>query len=203
MRKMNVLVAVIGVIALFAAGSTWLALGGWKQIGTRFEDDASSAAAISEIRVIGRSVEVDVRPGTGAGVEIHRTARYLNPFHAQPGPTHQIEGNVLTLRGDDACTFCVIEYSVTVPAGVRVSADMTSGSLNLKGVSTVDATRRRARSRSPTRRAPSAHGQTRARSPEPVWARARSSPRPRPAPSPSSSRRPLMSRPRPHRVRSV
>jgi putative adhesin len=140
MRKMNVLVAVIGVIALLAAGSTWLALGGWKQIGTRFEDDASSAAAISEIRVTGRSVEVDVRPGTGTGVKIHRTARYLNPFHAQPGPTHQIEGDVLTLSGDDACTFCVIEYSVTVPEGVRVSANVTSGSLNLKGVSTVDAT---------------------------------------------------------------
>jgi DUF4097 and DUF4098 domain-containing protein YvlB len=29
---------------------------------------------------------------------------------------------------------------VTAPAGVRVSADVTSGSLNLKGVSTVDAT---------------------------------------------------------------
>lgn len=138
MRKMNIFLLVVGVIVIFSTVMTWLAIGGWKQLGTHFEDDASSPAAISEIRVTGSSVEVQVRPGAASGVEIHRTARYLNRFHDRPEPTSRIEGGVLTLGGDDSCTFCVIEYVVEAPAGVRVTGEVTSGSLDLTGVSTVD-----------------------------------------------------------------
>jgi len=138
MRKMNIILLVVGVIVILSTVMTWLAIGGWKQLGTHFEDDTSSPMAISEIRVAGTSVEVQVRPGATSGVEVHRTARYLNPFHDRPGPTSRIDGGVLTLGGDDSCTFCVIEYVVEAPAGVRVTGEVTSGSLDLSGVSTVD-----------------------------------------------------------------
>jgi hypothetical protein len=138
MRKMNIFLLVIGVIVIFSTVMTWLAIGGWKQLGTHFADDISSPAAISEIHVTGTSVEVQVRPGATSGVEIHRTARYLNPFHDRPGPTSRIEGGVLTLGGDDSCTFCVFEYVVEAPAGVRVTGEVTSGSFDLSAVSTVD-----------------------------------------------------------------
>jgi hypothetical protein len=121
------------------AGAGWVACGGWKSIAARYDDDASSPAAISEIRVTGKAVAVEVRPGAGTGVEIHRTARYLNPTHSRPAPTHRIEGSVLYLGGDDGCTMCVIEYVVVVPAGVHVSADIGTGSLDLTGVSSVEA----------------------------------------------------------------
>ncbi len=138
---MNIVVFVIGAIVVLVAlvaGMTWLALGGWKRLGTRFEDDASSDVGISEIHVSGSSVEVEVRPGAAPGVQVHRTARYLNPSHDRPGPTHRIDGTVLHLGGDAASTFCVIEYVVVAPAGVRVSADVTTGSLDLAGVGTVN-----------------------------------------------------------------
>jgi hypothetical protein len=138
MRKMHILVVAIGVIVVLVAGTGWLACGGWKQIGTRFVDDASSPVAISEIRVSGGSVDVEVRPGAGSGVEIHRTVRYLNPLHDRPGTTHRIDGTVLQLGSDDSCTFCAVEYVVVAPAGVRVIADVGMGSFNLTGASAVD-----------------------------------------------------------------
>jgi len=138
MRKMGIVVVVIGIVVVLAAGSGWLACGGWKQIGTRFEDDASFDAAITEIRAAGGSVDVELRPGTESGIRIHRTVRYLNPLHERPGPTSRIDGTVLRLGSDDSCTFCAVEYVVVAPAGVRVSADVGTGSLNVTGASTVD-----------------------------------------------------------------
>ena len=138
MRKMGIIVVVIGVVVVVAAGSGWLACGGWKQIGTRFEDDTSSDVAITEIRASGGSVDVEVRPGTEPGVRIHRTVLYLNPLHARPRPTSRIDGTVLRLGSEDSCTFCAVEYVVTAPAGLRVSADVGTGSFNLTGTAAVD-----------------------------------------------------------------
>lgn len=141
MRKMNIVLFAVGVTVVAAGAAGWLFCGGgWKAIGARFEDDASSPAAITEIRVSGGTVAAEIRPGNAAGVQIHRTARYLNPSHPRPAATHAIEGTVLELRGDETCTVCSIEYVVSVPAGVRVVADIGTGSLDLTGVSAVDAT---------------------------------------------------------------
>src|SRR5512144_1353937 len=95
MRKMQIIVLAIGIVVVLGGGVGWLACGGWKSVGIRFEDDATSPVAISEIRVSGKSVALEPRPGTGQGVRIHRTARYLNPFHDRPPVTHRIEGSVL------------------------------------------------------------------------------------------------------------
>lgn len=142
MRKMQAILLVVVVIAIGIGGAAWLACGGWKQIGTHFDDDYASADAISELRVTGE-VSLELRPSTTAGVEIHRTARYLNAFHSRPGRTHRIDGGVLTLGGDDSSMFSVMEYVVTLPAGVRVTGETDNGSLDLTGVSSVDVTSHR------------------------------------------------------------
>ena len=138
MRKMHILLIAVGAVVVLGAGTGWLACGGWKQVSTRFEDHVSSTVAISEIQVTGGSVDVEVRPGAGSGVEIQRTVRYLNPLHERPGPTSRIDGTVLRLGSDDACKLCAVEYVVVAPAGVRVSADVGTGSFNVTGASTVD-----------------------------------------------------------------
>lgn len=137
MRKMQAILLIIVVIAAAVGGVGWLCCGGWKQIGAHFEDDYASAEHVGEVRVTG-DVSVELRPSTTAGVEIHRTARYLNAFHSRPARTHRIEGSVLTLGGDDSSMFSVMEYIVTVPAGVRVTGETDNGSLDLAGVSSVD-----------------------------------------------------------------
>ncbi len=140
MRTMNVILLGTGAAIVVAVGIGWLACGGWKAVGTRFKDDASSATTISEIRVKGGSVDVEVRQGAVSGVQVHRAVRYLNPFHSRPGPTHRINGTVLELGGDESATFSATEYVVVVPQRLPVTADVGTGSLALTGVSTVDAT---------------------------------------------------------------
>ena len=139
MRKMNVILLSIGALVVVVGAIGWFACGGWKSAGVVYEDDSSSPVAIEEIRVTAKAVAVEVRPGTGPGVQIHRTARYLNPTHGRPGETHRIVGNVLELGGDDNASFGVIEYVVLAPAGLRITADIGTGSLDVVGASTVDA----------------------------------------------------------------
>ena len=139
MRKMNVLLLTIAALVVVVGAAGWFACIGWKSFGIVYEDDASSPVAIDEIRVTGKTVAVEVRPGTGPGVRIHRTARYLNPFHARPDETHRIVGTVLELAGDDGDTFGLIEYVVVAPAGLRITADIGTGSLDVAGASSVDA----------------------------------------------------------------
>jgi hypothetical protein len=136
MRKMQAILLIIVVVAVGFVGTAWLCCGGWKQVGTHFDDDYASAEAITEIRVTG-TVSLALRPTTTPGVEIHRTARYLNPLQSRPGRTHQIEGDVLMLGGDSPM-FSIMEYVVALPAGVRVTGATDNGSLDLAGVSSVD-----------------------------------------------------------------
>ncbi len=137
MRKMNVIILIVGVIAAIGFAG-WFACGGWRAVATRYDDDSSSEASISEIRVLGGTIAVEVRPGSASGVQIHRVARYLSPFHGRPGTTFRIDGSVLELRGDDTTPFSLVEYVVLAPAGVRVTADIGTGSLDLTGVSSAD-----------------------------------------------------------------
>jgi hypothetical protein len=140
MRKMHVVLLVIGVVVVVGVGAGWLFCAqGWKSLATSYSDDIAVAAAIEEVRVEGGTVEVVLRPGSGPGVQLHRTARYLSPLHAQPGVTHRIEGTVLVLGGDPDGGLSVVEYIADVPAGVRVVADVGTGLLDLTGVSTVKA----------------------------------------------------------------
>jgi Toastrack DUF4097 len=138
MRKMTVLIVIVISVAIVGGGAGALACGAWKVIGVHYEDDFSSAAAITEIHLTGGTVAATVRSWDGTGVEVHRTARYLNWFHERPAATYSISGSVLELRGDDSTMFSSIEYTVLVPAGYRVTADIGTGSVDATGASGAD-----------------------------------------------------------------
>lgn len=138
MRKMIIILLGLAVVVAFGVAGA-IACGGWMPFAARYVDDATIATAVREIHVSGGIVAVQVRPGSASSVEIHRTVSYLNPLHGRPGCTYRIDGTTLDL-GDDASTALVkVEYVVVAPAGVRVTADIATGSLDLTGVSTVDA----------------------------------------------------------------
>jgi hypothetical protein len=140
MRRMFVIVlGIVGVLAL-VIGAGWFACVGWRTVAARYEDTASYATPIREIHVSGKSVWVELRAGDAPGVEIRRTVRYLNPLHGRPAAIASVQGDALELRGEDAGAFSATEYVVTAPAGVRVTAEVGTGSLDLAGVSTVNAT---------------------------------------------------------------
>jgi hypothetical protein len=110
-------------------------------LGLRFEDDTAVPAEITEIRVTGGTGSVEVRPGTASRVDIHRTVHYFKPFQPRPGATHRIDGTVLYLDtnlGTSFPFFVAVDYVVDAPAGVRVSGGLSSGSLRLTDVATVD-----------------------------------------------------------------
>jgi hypothetical protein len=109
--------------------------------GMKFEDDISAPVEITEIRVTGGTGSVEVRPGAASSVNIHRKVNYFKPFQHRPGETHRIDGTVLYLdtnQGTSFPSFVAVDYIVDAPAGVRVSGGLSSGSLRLTGVSTVD-----------------------------------------------------------------
>ncbi len=109
--------------------------------GLRFEDDASAPVAITEVRLSGGTGSVELRPGTGARVDIHRTVHYFAPFRRRPGVTHRIDGTVLyldTTAGTSFPFYVAVDYVVGVPAGTRVSGRLSSGRLRLTGVGPVD-----------------------------------------------------------------
>lgn len=110
-------------------------------LGLKFEDDTSAPAEITEIRVTGGTGSLEVRPGAPAEVKIHRTVHYFKPFQSRPGATHRIDGTVLYLDtnlGTRFPSFVAVDYVVEAPAGVRVSGGLSSGSIRLTGISTVD-----------------------------------------------------------------
>lgn len=140
MRKMGVFLLAVGAVAVVGVVAGAVLCGGWWPVGTRYEDETSSAAAITAIRVSGGTVAARVRPGPAGSVTVHRTASYLNPFQAAPPETYRIEAGVLELGGDDACSLCKVEYVVTAPEGVSIEADIATGSIDVSSVSSVDAT---------------------------------------------------------------
>ncbi|HEX6498781.1 MAG TPA: DUF4097 family beta strand repeat-containing protein [Micromonosporaceae bacterium] len=108
---------------------------------TRLEDDSSAPPGITEIRVTGGTGSVEVRPGGGSQVTIHRKVHYFKPFQPPPAATHHVEGDVLYLDTNEGTKFpffVAVDYVVEAPPGVRVSGKLSSGKLRLTGVSGVD-----------------------------------------------------------------
>lgn len=139
MRRMYAVALILGGIIVVGLGAGWLACAGWRSVATHVQDDFSSGAAIDEIRIRGGSVWVEVHATDDPGVRVHRDVATLNPFAGQPAPSVRLVGSVLEL-GDVPGAFRATTYVVTAPLGVRVTAHIGTGSLDLRGVSTVDAT---------------------------------------------------------------
>jgi hypothetical protein len=121
MRKMGTTLTVVGVVLILLGG--WLAFlgtGGWKLLGSRYEDQTSIAAPVTEVLIANPGLaQVEIRPATGTNVEFRRTVRWQPPFTNRPGQTHRVEGNRLFL--DQADGFSAVDYTVNVPTGVHVS----------------------------------------------------------------------------------
>ncbi len=122
MRTMGTALLVVGVVLMLVGGwFAFLGAGGWKLLGSRYEDRTSIASAVTDVRIANPGLaQVDVRPATGSTVEFSRTVRYLSPLAKRPGQTHRVEGTTLYL---DQCGMapCAIDYTVFVPQGVHVS----------------------------------------------------------------------------------
>ncbi len=138
MRRMYAIALVIGGIIVLGLGAGWFACMGWRSVAAHVRDDFSSAAAIDEIRITGGSVWVEVRAAGEPGVQVHRDVSTLNPFAGRPAPSVRVVGSVLEL-GDVPGAFRATSYVVRAPAGIRVTADIGTGNLDLRGVSSVDA----------------------------------------------------------------
>jgi hypothetical protein len=117
---------VAGVLAAGARASCGLT---WHE----FSDDRTEEASITEIRLDGGSGSLTVQPGEGQQVHVHRTVRYGGD---KPGATDHADGSVLLVKTGCGMN-CGVDYTITMPAGVRVNGHNGSGDINLRGVSTV------------------------------------------------------------------
>jgi DUF4097 and DUF4098 domain-containing protein YvlB len=86
------------------------------------------------VDVSGGSGDIKVHTGAGAGVTIVRTVHY-NTGH--PHPSQVLQGG--TLSFSSGCGgHCSIDYELTVPASMRVTAHADSGDVDVDGVATAD-----------------------------------------------------------------
>lgn len=91
------------------------------------------SARVTAVNVSTSSGTVKVHAGTGSGVTIQRTVHY-NSGH--PHPSQSVQGGTLTF--DNGCSRCTIDYDLTVPASVSVTAHADSGDVTVDGVASAD-----------------------------------------------------------------
>lgn len=129
--------------AVLAAGLllTGCSLGPAAGIGGGREKTASADTAVTEAvsRVDvsdARSGSIEVTPGTGPGVTVHRTVRYRRG--AEPVPAQQVSGGVLSLTNGDCSNRCSIDYRLEVPASGTVRLESSSGDIRVTGVAAAE-----------------------------------------------------------------
>jgi hypothetical protein len=122
-----------------AAAATLILLAGCDNLSWRRLDfDNTETAKISRITVRpGGSGDITVH-ATGSATQVHikRVLRYQG---SQPAVRYEISGDELVLP-TECGSRCNLSYEVTVPAGVAVRGETSSGNVNLRGVGTVDFT---------------------------------------------------------------
>ncbi|MEV6729111.1 DUF4097 family beta strand repeat-containing protein [Streptomyces sp. NPDC051364] len=112
--------------------------------GCTFEDteqktataDATVAEAVTAVEVKdARRGSIEVTPGTGPGVTIHRTVHYRGD--EAPKPAQRVSGGVLTFT--EGCSdACSIDYRLEVPASATVKLESSSGNVTVAGVAAAD-----------------------------------------------------------------
>jgi hypothetical protein len=112
---------------------TGTALGGCGLARHEFRDSAVQQVAITEIKILGGSGSVTVRPGEAGQVRIDRRVQYTRD---RPGSTTDVDGGTLTLH-TDCPKRCWVNYEVSAPSGVRVSGSNGSGLVDLTDVGAV------------------------------------------------------------------
>ncbi|MFI8385199.1 DUF4097 family beta strand repeat-containing protein [Streptomyces sp. NPDC085540] len=94
--------------------------------------DATVTEAVKEVKVTGaRSGSIEVTPGVGPGVTVHRTVHYRGD--TVPATGQKVTGGVLTFS--NSCSGnCYIDYRLEVPAGATVELESSSGAIAVTGV---------------------------------------------------------------------
>jgi hypothetical protein len=97
-----------------------------------FSDDQTVSRSISRVNITDTVGDVTVEVG-GRTTTVHREVHYGDH---KPGATTSAAGHTLDLRscGDD----CSVDYTVRVPANTTVTGSVSSGSVSLTGVKSVN-----------------------------------------------------------------
>ncbi|HWO68723.1 MAG TPA: DUF4097 family beta strand repeat-containing protein [Umezawaea sp.] len=101
-------------------------------------DDYTVNDRISSVQIDNDGGDVKVRSVEGAGATtIKRTLRYGKAASKPNGPTHQVSGDVLTLKG--CGNGCEASYEVAVPSkDTTVKGEVGSGDLEVQDLASVD-----------------------------------------------------------------
>ncbi|MEV0409831.1 DUF4097 family beta strand repeat-containing protein [Streptomyces sp. NPDC050448] len=94
--------------------------------------DATVGEAVTAVEVKeATSGSIEVTPGTGPGVTVHRTVHYRGD--TAPTPGQRVSGGVLTFT--DGCSdTCYIDYRLEIPASATVKLESSSGRITVAGV---------------------------------------------------------------------
>ncbi|MCX5194420.1 DUF4097 domain-containing protein [Streptomyces sp. NBC_00249] len=98
--------------------------------------DATVAGAVTAVELTGvRRGSVEVTPGSGPGVVVHRTVHYRGD--RTPTPGQQVSHGVLTFSEGCADT-CWTDYRLEVPASAKVKVGNSSGRITVTGVAAAE-----------------------------------------------------------------
>lgn len=119
----------IGGIALIGVG-VLTGLGWW------WPSDAEATTELTQtiksVRIENDEGGIKIRTGNGPA-KVHQEFEYR---WNKPGDAFRMDGDTLVLA--DCGKNCEVRYDVVVPAGIPVTGNLDSGSLDIAGVSTVD-----------------------------------------------------------------
>ncbi|MFB0631398.1 DUF4097 domain-containing protein [Streptomyces sp. AB3(2024)] len=100
--------------------------------------DATVTEAVTAVEVTdARRGSIEVTPGTGPGVSVHRTVHYRGDRTPEPG--QRVSDGVLTFTAGCADS-CYVDYRLEVPASAKVRLDNSSGRITVAGVAAAEVT---------------------------------------------------------------
>ncbi|MDI6098243.1 DUF4097 family beta strand repeat-containing protein [Actinoplanes sp. NEAU-A12] len=122
-------------VALILAAVSMGALAGCDGVvGARMTFDDTEATKITEIVLSGGSSDLIVNTDSTATETRIRRVVYGG---TDPGPSYDLAGGVLTLKGECGPE-CGVHFEITAPPGVGVRGELRSGDVSLSGVGAVD-----------------------------------------------------------------
>jgi DUF4097 and DUF4098 domain-containing protein YvlB len=104
---------------------------GWTGRNTE-NDDAVVDQTFSSVRIANDSGQVKIH--AGAQPKVHRTIHFDD---RKPGSTFRVENDTLVIESCKERN-CSIDYDITVPGGTKVDGMISSGSVELDGVASVN-----------------------------------------------------------------
>ncbi|MEV6895899.1 DUF4097 family beta strand repeat-containing protein [Amycolatopsis sp. NPDC051372] len=122
----------LGGVVLIGVGVA-IALG-WG-LGSTVERSATVSQQIRGVKLDANSGDIRIRTGSGP-ISVHQKLHYN--FRGEPGDAFRVEGDQLVLG--DCGRNCTADFDVVVPAGLPVTGQSDSGSLDVTGVASVDVT---------------------------------------------------------------